>query len=84
LRLQTRRRLDQLVIQDLRVLSKILANLEMNRQEPYPIYRRMPGSTKLGAMTLPRMITNLLDVSRLEKIAVLDKEPFDFQNAYGN
>lgn len=72
--------LTDMVIHDLKgPLSEIQANLEMLKFDSLSeLQAEFVEAAQLGGDDLLRMITNLLDVSRLEENRmVLDKQPFD-------
>ncbi|MEW6267336.1 MAG: ATP-binding protein [Thermodesulfobacteriota bacterium] len=80
LKLQTLKEdLTNMVVHDLKgPLSEIQANLEMMAAEPLGVFQaELLEAARLGGFDLQRMITNVLDVSRLEENRlVLDFEPF--------
>ena len=72
--------LTNMVVHDLKgPLSEIQANLEMMSYEPLSeLQAEFVEGARLGTNDLLRMITNLLDISRLEEHRlVLDLTPFD-------
>ena len=76
--------LTNMVVHDLKgPLAEIQANLEMMGIEPVSdMQAEFIESARLGASDLLRMITNLLDVSRMEENRlILEFEPFDVGHA---
>ena len=74
--------LTDMVVHDLKgPLSEIQANLEMMSAEPLTeLQDEFVDGAKIGSRDLLRMITNLLDVSRLEENRlILDPEPIEVQ-----
>jgi signal transduction histidine kinase len=69
-----------MVVHDLKgPLSEIQANLEMMEMQPLDdLVAEFAEAAKMGGNDLLRMITNLLDISRMEEDRmVLDPEPFN-------
>jgi signal transduction histidine kinase len=78
--------LTNMVVHDLKgPLAEIQANLEMMGIEPVSeMQAEYIESAQLGASDLLRMITNLLDVSRMEENRlILEFEPFDAAQTVG-
>ncbi|MBF0530820.1 MAG: HAMP domain-containing histidine kinase [Deltaproteobacteria bacterium] len=77
---QLKEDLTNMVVHDLKgPLTEIQANLEMMRAEPLTEFMsELVESAETGSHDLVRMLTNLLDVSRLEENRmILELEPFD-------